>query len=130
MSKQYENEHEQNLTDRGNGSAVPHSQRSQAICTVEIPFGSSFFIEDLLTVLKKAIPTETQSYVKRKDEQAFAILNAQNPMFVEHAARRISICLNEVNEIIDWVVSIDHWESLHSHNASAVIRKGVDGGLT
>jgi GTP cyclohydrolase FolE2 len=33
------------------------------------------------------VPTETQVMVKREDEQAFAELNAANPIFVEDAAR-------------------------------------------
>jgi len=130
MSKQYENEHALKLTDEGNGMAVPHSQRSEAKVTVEIPFGSDFFVEDLVKLLRLAIPTETQSFVKRIDEQAFALLNAQNPMFVEHATRRISRVLNGDDRIIDWVASVEHWESLHSHNAVAVIRKGIPGGLS
>lgn len=129
MSQQYENEHAQNVTEEGNGIAVPHSQRSEAKCTVEVPIDAKFYIEDLVNILRQAIPTETQSFVKRIDEQAFAILNAQNPMFVEHATRRLSVALNSDARILDWVVSVEHWESLHSHNAVAVIRKGIPGGL-
>ena len=51
-------------------------------------------------------------------------------MFVEHATRRLSLVLNGDDRISDWVVSVEHWESLHSHNAVAVIRKGIPGGLT
>ncbi|HLF18357.1 MAG TPA: GTP cyclohydrolase FolE2 [Candidatus Omnitrophota bacterium] len=130
MSKQYETEHALNLTSEGNGMAVPHSQRSQAKVTVEIPFGTEFFVEDLVELIRKAIPTETQSFAKRVDEQAFAVLNAQNPMFVEHATRRLSRVLNADKRVLDWVVSVEHWESLHSHNAVAVIRKGIPGGLS
>ena len=129
MSKQYEYEHEKNLTTEGNGMAVPHSQRSEARCTVEIENIDEFFVENVVELLRKAIPTETQSFVKRVDEQAFAVLNAQNPMFVEHATRRLSQALNDEDKIVDWVVSVEHWESLHSHNAVAVIRKNKDGGL-
>lgn len=129
MSKQYEAEHAQNLTQEGNGIAVPHSQRSEAKCTIEVAVDEKFYIEDLVELLRQAIPTETQSFVKRIDEQAFAVLNAQNPMFVEHAARRLSVVLNSDKRILDWVTSIEHWESLHSHNAVSVIRKGIPGGL-
>ncbi len=129
MSKQYEDEHANNITREGNGIAVPHSQRSQARVTVELAKFDEFFIEDLIEILRGAIPTETQSFVKRVDEQAFALLNAQNPMFVEHAVRRLSKVLNAYDQFIDWVVSVEHWESLHSHNAVAVIRKGRPGGL-
>jgi len=129
MSKQYEAEHAQNLTLEGNGIAVPHSQRSEAKCTVEVAIDEKFYIEDLVDLLREAIPTETQSFVKRIDEQAFAVLNASNPMFVEHATRRLSVVLNGDKRILDWAVSVEHWESLHSHNAVAVIRKGLAGGL-
>ncbi len=129
MSKQYEEQYRESITEEGNGMAVAHSQRSEAKCTVELSAEEDYYIEDLVEVLRKAIPTETQSFVKRVDEQAFAVLNAQNPMFVEHATRRLSKALNDEPKFLDWVVSVEHWESLHSHNAVAVIRKGIPGGL-
>ncbi|MBZ0165763.1 MAG: GTP cyclohydrolase FolE2 [Candidatus Omnitrophica bacterium] len=129
MSKQYEHEHSMNRVSEGNGMAVPHSQRSEATVTVELENIDNFFVADLVELLRGAIPTETQSFVKRMDEQAFAVLNAQNPMFVEHATRRLSEVLNSHKLILDWVASVEHWESLHSHNAVAVIRKFPQGGL-
>jgi GTP cyclohydrolase I len=129
MSKQYEQEHAQSGMDDGNGIAVPHSQRSEARVTVELKDIDKFYVEDLVELMRKAIPTETLSFAKRIDEQAFAVLNAQNPMFVEHATRRLSRVLNSDHRLVDWVVSVEHWESLHSHNAVAVIRKHRSGGL-
>lgn len=129
MSKQYEYEHSMKRVEEGNGMAVPHSQRSEATVTIQIKNIEDFFVADLVELLRSAIPTETQSFVKRVDEQAFAVLNAQNPMFVEHATRRLSEVLNSSDHILDWVASVEHWESLHSHNAVAVIRKFPKGGL-
>ncbi|MFZ5801575.1 MAG: GTP cyclohydrolase FolE2 [Candidatus Omnitrophota bacterium] len=129
MAKQYEQEYARGLTEEGNGIASPHSQRSRARVTVEYDPSRDFFIEELVAIMRHAVPTETQSLVKRMDEQAFAILSGKNPIFVEHAARRFCHALNAEPRILDWVVSIEHWESLHSHNASAVIRKGRAGGL-
>ena len=74
-------------------------------------------------LLKSALPTETQSMVKRQDEQAFAILNGENPMFVEHASRRLSAVLDSVKDIYYWEAKVEHFESLHSHNAVAMIFK-------
>jgi GTP cyclohydrolase I len=88
-----------------------------------------FFIEDFISLLRYAIPTETQSLVKRVDEQAFAILNGAHPMFVEHASRRMAKTLNAQEFILDWIASFEHYESLHSHNAAAVIYKGIENGL-
>lgn len=129
MAKQYERDYSEGKTTEGNGIATAHSQRSGARVTIKYAPETGYFIEDLIDLLRKAVPTETQSLVKRIDEQAFAILNGQNPIFVEHASRRFSTVLNEDPRILDWVVSLEHWESLHSHNATAVIRKGLPGGL-
>lgn len=130
MAKQYEREYAEGKTTEGSGIGVPHSQRSKLTAKVKVHPEHEFFIEDLIRLLKIAIPTETQSLVKRLDEQAFAILNGAHPMFVEHATKRISKSLN-ANEhlILDWIVQLEHIESLHSHNAAAVIYKGVKNGL-
>lgn len=130
MAKQYEQEYKAGKTELGSGIGVPHSQRSKLTLTAKINPDQTVFIEDLLMLLKKAIPTETQSLVKRQDEQAFAILNGAHPMFVEHASKRVFKVLNANEEIIlDWLVELEHIESLHSHNAAAVIYKGVQNGL-
>lgn len=129
MAKQYERDYLTGKTDQGNGVATAHSQRSQIKCKIELSqkaFESNFFVADLVGILRKAIPTETQSLVKREDEQAFAILNGSNPMFVEHTSKRLWTHLNENPNISDWKADIEHWESLHSHNAVASISKGLN----
>ena len=123
MSRQYEANYAAGRTDEGTGVAVAHSQRSEARVTVETDPGREFFVEDLVDLLRTAIPTETQAFAKRVDEQAFAILNGEHPLFVEHAARRIEAVLNANPRILDWSAEIEHKESLHSHNAAAHIAK-------
>lgn len=129
MAKQYEDEFRAGTMTEGVGIGVPHSQRSKLTCTAKIDPSADFYIEDLLLLLKEAIPTETQSLVKRLDEQAFAILNGTHPMFVEHATKRVSKVLNAQPVVLDWLVELEHIESLHSHNAAAVIYKGIENGL-
>jgi GTP cyclohydrolase I len=129
MAKQYEADYAAGLVTEGNGIGVAHGQRSRATVKVEISPDGRFGVEDLIDLMRQAIPTETQSLVKRVDEQAFAILNGANPMFVEHASKRLYKVLNGDARLKDWIVSLEHFESLHSHNACAVIYKGVEGGL-
>tara|TARA_B100001971_G_scaffold215190_1_gene259659 strand:- start:88641 stop:89624 length:984 start_codon:yes stop_codon:yes gene_type:complete len=130
MAKQYEREFANGETTLGSGIGVPHSQRSTLNLTAKINPNKEIFVEDLLMLLKEAIPTETQSLVKRQDEQAFAILNGAHPMFVEHATKRVFKVFNANEEmVLDWLVELEHIESLHSHNAAAVIFKGVQNGL-
>lgn len=123
MSKQYEKEYREGKTTEGSGIASAHSQRSIATIKVTHDANTEFHIEDLIGLCRQALPTETQSLVKRVDEQAFAILNGDNPMFVEHATRRISTIFNECDRLLDWEAKVEHIESLHSHNAVAYIRK-------
>ena len=129
MAKQYEREFAQGLTTEGVGIGVAHGQRSSLQTTIELDLNKELAIEDYVLLLRAAIPTETQSLVKRVDEQAFAILNGAYPIFVEHAAKEIYKTLNSQKFILDWIASIQHFESLHSHNAVAVIYKGISGGL-
>ncbi len=123
MAKQYEQDFAKGKTTEGNGVAAAHGQRSLCICQITYGLDSEVKIEELIELLRKALPTETQPLVKRLDEQAFAILNGDNPMFVEHASRRLSHVLNQEPRILDWETSVEHFESLHSHNAVAYIRK-------
>ncbi len=123
MAKQYEREFREGLTAEGNGIATAHSQRSLAIVEIFFTQENPVSIDELYLLLAAALPTETQSMVKRLDEQAFAILNGENPMFVEHAARNISTQLDTDSRIIDWSAEVEHFESLHSHNAQAKITK-------
>jgi GTP cyclohydrolase IB len=74
---------------------------------------------------RAAVPTETQVMVKREDEQAFAELNAANPIFVEDAARLFSEQLLKDPRVGDFRVVASHQESLHSHDAVSVLTEGA-----
>ena len=110
--------------------SIPHSQRSKARLSVEIAPGSQLKIEELHEHCITALQTETQVMVKREDEQAFAELNGAYVKFVEDAARLLHERLNADTRICDFQVACAHLESLHSHDAVAVINKGVPGGFT
>ncbi|SFR10539.1 GTP cyclohydrolase FolE2 [Poseidonocella sedimentorum] len=104
--------------------ATPHSQRSVARISVEVLPGDCLWFEDLIDLCREAVPTETQVMVKREDEQAFAELNAANPIFVEDAARLFAEKLLSEPRIGDFRVIASHQESLHSHDAVSVLTEG------
>ena len=104
--------------------ATPHSQRSVARLSVEMVGGGCLWFEDLIELARSAVPTETQVMVKREDEQAFAELNAANPIFVEDAARLFCAQLLADPRIGDFRVVASHQESLHSHDAVSVLTEG------
>ncbi|CTQ50159.1 GTP cyclohydrolase FolE2 [Jannaschia donghaensis] len=102
--------------------ATPHSQRSVARLSAEVTGAVAF--EDLIDMCRLAVPTETQVMVKREDEQAFAELNAANPIFVEDAARLFAQGLEAITGVGDFRVVASHQESLHSHDAVSVLTQG------
>jgi len=104
--------------------ATPHSQRSVARLSVEVLPGPTLWFEDLVELARSGVPTETQVMVKREDEQAFAELNAANPIFVEDAARSFCAALRSDPRIGDFRVVASHQESLHSHDAISVLTEG------
>ncbi len=110
--------------------AIAHSQRSKARLSLEIRKGATLTVEDLQALCERALRTETQVMVRREDEQAFAELNGAHTKFVEDAARLLYEALDADPRICDFQAACAHLESLHSHDAVAVINKGVDRGFT
>ena len=105
--------------------ATPHSQRSVARLSMVVdPDAPTLWFEDAVALCRGAVPTETQVMVKREDEQAFAELNAANPIFVEDAARLFAEALQRDHRIGDFRVIASHQESLHSHDAVSVLTEG------
>jgi len=106
--------------------ATPHSQRSVARISVEIDQSARgcLWFEDLIGMARIAVPTETQVMVKREDEQAFAELNAANPIFVEDSARLFCEQLQKDPRIGDFRIMASHQESLHSHDAVSILTEG------
>lgn len=108
-----------------NAATVSHSQRSVARLSILVDNDADLlYIEDIQEMCVEALHTETQVMVKRPDEQAFAELNGVYTKFVEDAARQLYQVLNEHKSIKQFRVICSHLESLHSHDAIAVVRKG------
>ena len=105
-----------------NQLATPHSQRSVARISILLDDTSGpLLVEDVMDALRTAVPTETQVMVKREDEQAFAELNAANPIFVEDAVRLFAQSIMDIPQVADFRVIASHQESLHSHDAVSVL---------
>ena len=88
---------------------------------------NEFDVVNLINTLEGELKTPVQAAVKREDEQEFARLNGQNLMFCEDAARKIKAIL-ETDGYADYWLQINHYESLHAHDAVAVAVKGINGG--
>ena len=103
--------------------ATPHSQRS----TAKLRLRLDDYLDDLPLIAiindaEAALGTAVQTAVKRADEQAFALVNGQNLMFCEDAARRLNLALKRSPGINAFHIRVVHAESLHAHDAVAESR--------
>jgi GTP cyclohydrolase I len=106
---------------------IPHSQRS--VARIGLDLDELVWIEDVINSCREALLTETLVFCKREDEQAFAELNGSQPKFVEDAIRFLANKFNELEGVSDYKIICSHQESLHNHNAVAVITKGKQGSI-
>lgn len=113
------------------GAATPHAQRSVARVDVTLADTAAAALPmlELVDAVEAALATAVQGAVKRVDEQEFARLNGENPLYCEDAARRIRSALDVLPWITDYRIEAAHLESLHPHDAVAQLVKGVPGGF-
>lgn len=113
------------LSEKGS-HATPHSQRSLATVCVELGGDlGAFPMMRLADLVEDSLKTAVLSVVKREDEQEFARLNGNNLMFCEDAVRRIKQSLQHVKGFSDFWLKVEHFESLHAHDAVAFATKGL-----
>lgn len=140
LSENFEKDFPENLPEREkliewllskHNHATPHSQRSHAKIRVSLNENChQLDWESLINIVEEALKTPVQTSVKRMDEKQFAILNGKNLLFCEDAARRLHSALHSHADYSDFVASIEHFESLHPHNAISKTCKGISGGYS
>lgn len=108
--------------------ATPHSQRSWAWVTLTLSGSEPALpVVNLIDRIEHALGTPSQTLVKRRDEQAFALANGQNLMFCEDAARRLYRMLRSQCGQRGFSLRVEHQESLHAHNAVAELSWREEG---
>jgi GTP cyclohydrolase IB len=116
------------LLKNGSGG-YPHAQRSYAELLVEIKPENTIWLESLIELLENSVKTATSPILRRVDEQEYARIAYENPMFVEDSVRRIKNSLNKNDLIYDWIVRCVHMESIHTNNAISSCWKGISNGF-
>ena len=110
-------------------AGTPHAQRSIARLRVQLDDTlETFPLTSLVNAVENTLATPVQTAVKREDEQEFARRNAANLMFCEDAGRKLRGMLDARADVEDFLVRVEHHESLHAHDAVSVFAKGVPGG--
>lgn len=101
-----------------------HNQRCELMISVKFVPGKSIGLEELFLIAEASASSKVYSVLKREDEKFVTELAYDNPKFVEDAVRDLANTL-EADERIEWFrCSSENFESIHSHNAYAVIESG------
>ena len=98
-----------------------HNQRS--FVTVAVRFQDFIWIEELIELVEKEASCEVYSLLKRPDEKYVTEKAYDNPKFVEDIVRDLSLKLLEDERVLWFKVEAENHESIHSHNAYALIEK-------
>jgi len=98
-----------------------HNQRS--LVTVKVAFRKFFWIEDLIRIMENSASSAVFSLLKRADEKFLTEKAYENPMFVEDVVRNIALRLNGHHNITWFRVESENQESIHNHNAYAMVEK-------
>ncbi|RAP37268.1 GTP cyclohydrolase I FolE2 [Candidatus Marinamargulisbacteria bacterium SCGC AAA071-K20] len=116
------------LENKNNMGGVPHAQRSVGSIMLRVNPKKTGSLTECIEQVESAIQTPVQAAVKREDEQEFARLNAENLMFCEDSVRLIKHLFESKEEVLDYKIEVEHYESLHPHNAVAIAVKGLPNG--
>jgi GTP cyclohydrolase I len=98
-----------------------HNQRGQV--TYSIRFRKPIWIEDLIQLVEGCASSELFSLLKRPDEKAVTERAYENPVFVEDLVRNIAVRSEREPDISWYRVEAENFESIHNHNAYALIEK-------
>jgi GTP cyclohydrolase I len=106
------------ISDRG-----AHNQRGHATLTIET--ASPIWPDQLITLVEEAASCELFSLLKRPDEKFVTERAYDNPVFVEDLVREIGLRAARLRGVRAWRAEAENLESIHSHNAIAVIEAGL-----
>jgi GTP cyclohydrolase I len=98
-----------------------HNQRGQV--TLAVRFRQPVWIEDLIEMVEQSASSELYSLLKRPDEKAVTERAFENPVFVEDLVRNVALRAEAHPEITWYRVEAENFESIHNHNAYALIEK-------
>jgi GTP cyclohydrolase I len=96
-----------------------HNQRGEV--TFAVRSNTPVWIEDLIQLVEQSASCELYSVLKRPDEKAVTERAYDNPVFVEDLVRNVAVRANREEAIVWYKVEAENFESIHNHNAYALV---------
>ncbi len=98
-----------------------HNQRGHV--TLSIRSAPPLWIEDMIRLVEDSASSELYSLLKRPDEKAVTERAYENPVFVEDLVRSVA-ARSDMDPGIAWYrIEAENFESIHNHNAYALIER-------
>jgi GTP cyclohydrolase I len=107
-----------------------HNQRGYVeielhhLFTVEQDPQVTIFLEELIEGVEAKASSPLYPVLKRVDERYVTMNAYEQPRFVEDMVREVAVMLREDLRIDRWKVRVTNHESIHQHNAYAVVSGG------
>lgn len=101
--------------------AGAHNQRS--LITIKVSYSGFVWLEELIELAESTASCEIYSLLKRVDEKYVTEKAYNNPKFVEDIVREITLKLQVDPRIKSFFVESENAESIHLHNAYAMISR-------
>lgn len=103
-----------------------HNQRG--IVTYSVRFsGSPVWIEDLIDLIEGCASCQLYSLLKRPDEKYVTDHAYEHPVFVEDLVRNVAVATERYNAFSWYRVEAENFESIHNHNAYAMVERTLEG---
>jgi len=99
-----------------------HNQRGLVTFSVRFS-GDPVWIEDLVRLVEDSASCELYSVLKRPDEKHVTEQAYDNPVFVEDLVRNVAVRANDQDAISWYRVEAENFESIHNHNAYAIVER-------
>ena len=99
-----------------------HNQRAWA--KLEVEAQEMVWLEELVEYAEASASTPLYGLLKRPDEKYVTEHAYENPRFVEDAVREVALRLEADKRITWYRAEVESMESIHNHNAFAVVEKG------
>ena len=77
----------------------------------------------MISLVESTASSELYSVLKRPDEKLVTERAYDNPVFVEDLVRNVAIKANQLDPITWYKIEAENFESIHNHNAFAVVIK-------
>jgi GTP cyclohydrolase I len=100
-----------------------HNQRG--IVTLSVRFREPVWIEDLIELVEASASSGLYSLLKRPDEKFVTEQAYDDPVFVEDLVRNVALRARAHPQVTWFRVEAENFESIHNHNAYAVIEQNI-----